>query len=119
MTPDICRFAWDRDDRQDPIVTPRNLWHSFHECSLPPGHSGAHQCRCEAVAPDDAVDVGHTILRLPQLPETERLQIGYANFVNEMRYRGIHVGVGERTYCVTCGQAWPCEESWNQGKVTY
>lgn len=49
-----CAFAWERADRQNPVETPRALWHPVHDCEIGRGHGGAHQCRCEAIAPADA-----------------------------------------------------------------
>lgn len=35
-----------------------------------------------------------------------REQVG--NFADEMRAKGIHVGLGANPRCVTCGERWPC-----------
>jgi hypothetical protein len=33
------------------------------------------------------------------------------NFVTNLREQGIHVGMGSPARCITCSQAWPCEDS--------
>lgn len=40
--------------------------------------------------------------------EIQRIQNGLKGFAEEMRAKGIHVGMGRDPRCVTCGEAWPC-----------
>lgn len=30
------------------------------------------------------------------------------SFAEEMREKGIHLGMGKPAQCVTCGEPWPC-----------
>lgn len=36
---------------------------------------------------------------------------GTKAFAASMREQGIHVGMGRKPYCVTCGDPWPCAAS--------
>jgi hypothetical protein len=40
-----------------------------------------------------------------------RVMRDLAGFAEDMRAKGIHVGIGSDPYCVTCGQRWPCPAS--------
>lgn len=44
-------------------------------------------------------------------PEITRLLGGVQSFADEMREKGIHVGLGANPRCVTCGESWPCRAS--------
>lgn len=37
-----------------------------------------------------------------------RLAKGVQGFADEMREKGIHVGMGKNPKCVCCGERWPC-----------
>lgn len=45
--------------------------------------------------------------------EFERIQRGIKSFADEMREKGIHVGMGAKgmARCVACGELWPCAGS--------
>lgn len=40
--------------------------------------------------------------------EAKNLLVGLQGFADEMKAKGIHVGLGADPRCVTCGEAWPC-----------
>lgn len=40
--------------------------------------------------------------------EVRRAVDGVRSFAEEMRERGIHVGLGRPARCVTCDEPWPC-----------
>lgn len=41
----------------------------------------------------------------------EMVQKRVQNFADEMREKGIHVGLGATPRCVNCGELWPCAGS--------
>ena len=47
------------------------------------------------------------------ITEFNRIQRGVKTFADEMRAKGIHVGMGAKPLarCVCCGEPWPCTAS--------
>lgn len=43
--------------------------------------------------------------------QMQRVTQGARSFAEEMRSKGIHVGLGAHPRCVTCGTDWPCAAS--------
>lgn len=40
-----------------------------------------------------------------------RAQQGVSNFADDIKAKGIHLGLGADPVCVTCGEKWPCSGS--------
>lgn len=41
----------------------------------------------------------------------KQFQAGRKSFADEMREKGIHVGLGANPFCVNCRKPWPCPDS--------
>jgi hypothetical protein len=60
---------------------------------------------CYERAPWPGTDGANTLTVISSLIE------GTKSFADEMREKGIHVGMGAGPICVTCGEQWPCRGS--------